>query len=221
MDEDVKGSGAKRRYHSPRRAERAAATRQAVLASARELFVNHGYASTTVAEIAAGAGVAVDTIYATVGRKPAILRLLVETSISGTDRPVAADQRGYVKEVQASSTARQKIAVYAAAITTIQQRLAPVFVALRDAAAVDSECRALWTEIADRRAANMRLFAADLRAAGGLRADLSDEQAADIIWTMNSAEYWVLLVVDRGWTPPQFESWLNDAWCRLLLDQRD
>ena len=46
----------------------------------------------------------------------------------------------------------------------------------------------------------MRMFAADLRATGELRADLSDEEIADVVWSMNGPEYWSLLVVDRGWS---------------------
>ncbi|TLZ31303.1 MAG: helix-turn-helix transcriptional regulator, partial [Gammaproteobacteria bacterium] len=51
-------------YHSPRRAEQAIATRRAVLDAARDLFIEQGYAVTTVADIARRARVAVDTVYA-------------------------------------------------------------------------------------------------------------------------------------------------------------
>jgi AcrR family transcriptional regulator len=218
MNDDVKGvKTSKRRYHSPRRIEQAAATRHAVLAAARELFISRGYTATTIADIAYGARVAADTIYATVGRKPAVLRELVEAAISGTDRAIPADQRDYVARIAAAPLARDKITIYASAITAIQQRMAPVFVALRDAASTDPDCAALWAEISQRRAANMRLFAADLRSTGELRDDLTDDQVADIIWSMNAAEYWVLLVRERGWTPDQFADWLTDAWTRVLL----
>ena len=68
-----------------------------------------------------------------------------------------------------------------------------------------------------RRANNMLRLAADLHATGELRSDLSNEQVADIIWSMNAAEYWVLLVRERSWTADQFAAWLTDAWTRLLL----
>ena len=48
-------------------------------------------------------------------------------------------------------------------------------------------------------------------------ADLTDQQVADIIWSMNATEYWVLLVGERRWTPRQFRAWLVDAWTRLLI----
>ncbi len=213
------GPAGKRAYHAPRRIEQAAATRAAVLAAARELFVATGYSATTIAQIAERARVAPDTIYTTVGRKPALLRELVETAISGTAQPVPAEQRDYVLRIGAADTALAKITIYAEAITAIQQRMAPVFLALRDAAATDADCASLWREIATRRARNMRAFAADLRSTGELRDDLTDDQVADIIWSMNAAEYWDLLVRERGWTPEQFRGWLGDAWTRLLLRQ--
>jgi len=209
--------GGRRAYKSPRRAEQAAATRNAVLAAARELFVSNGYTATTVAEIADRARVSADTVYASVGRKPALLRELVETAISGTEQAVPAEQRDYVVRIRLATSARDKITIYAQAITGIQQRMAPVFLALRDAASTDQECASLWSEIAERRATNMGTFAADLRTTGELRTDLSDHQVTDIIWSMNAAEYWVLLVRERGWTPAQFAAWLTDAWTRLLL----
>jgi AcrR family transcriptional regulator len=218
MSKNVKArAAAKRAYHSPRRVEQAAATRAAVLSAARELFVANGYTATTIADIAGRARVSLDTIYATVGRKPALLRELVETAISGTEQAVPAEHRDYVMRIGAADTARAKITIYAEAITAIQQRMAPVFLALRDAAATDPDCASLWSEIGTRRAKNMRGFAADLRGTGELREDLTDEQVADIIWSMNASEYWDLLVRERGWTPDQFRDWLIDAWTRLLL----
>jgi AcrR family transcriptional regulator len=206
-----------RRYHSPRRAEQAAQTRHAVLVAARDLFVGQGYAATTVAEIAREARVAVDTVYATVGRKPALLREVLETAISGADTAVPADDREYVARVRAATSARDKITAYVTGLVEVQGRLAPVFLALRDAAGGDPESAALWKEIADRRARNMRRFAADLRATGELRADLTDDDVADIVWSMNGTEYWVLLVGERGWQPERFATYLIDAWSRLLL----
>lgn len=207
----------KRHYNAPKRAERAAATRRAIVSAARDLLVDHGYTAMTVAKIASQAGVAVDTVYATVGRKPDLLRELVETALSGTDEAVTAQQRDYVKAIKAAPAADEKLALYAEAVTAIQARLAPVFLALQQAAPAEPECALLWHDISARRAANMREFAADLRVTGRLRPDLTDAEVADIIWSMNAAEYYLLLVAQRGWTPRRFQDWLTDAWTRTLL----
>jgi AcrR family transcriptional regulator len=216
VGDDVKAPG-RRRYTSALRTEQAAATRRAVLSAARDLFAEKGYAATSVAAIAARAEVAVDTVYAAVGRKPVILRQLLETAISGTDDEVPAVEREYVRRVRDASSAAEKMAIYASAVAAIGVRMAPVHLALAEAGQTDPECAALRAEIDARRAANMRLFAADLRATGELRADLTDDEVADVVWSMNAAEYRALLVRGRGWSAERFGTWLADAWTRLLL----
>jgi AcrR family transcriptional regulator len=208
----------RRPYRAPRRAEQSAATRRAILDAARDLFVGRGYVATQVTDIAEQAQVSVDTMYAAIGRKPVVLRAVVEAAISGTDGAVPATERDYVTAIRAAAIAQEKLVLYADAITSIHERLAPIFLALRDAAVQDPACAALWTEISQRRARNMRDFAADLRATGELRPDLTDDDVADVVWSMNAVEYWVLLVHERGWTPDRFRRWLADAWIRLLLD---
>ena len=211
----------KRTYDSSSRREAAQATRQSILQAALQMFLLNGYAATTMPTIAQSAGIAMDTVYATVGKKPALFRLLVETAISGTHTAVPAEERDYVRAIRAEPDAARKLEIYAAALTRIQARLAPLFRALQGAATLDPELNALWQEISQRRAKNMRLFAQDLAATGRLRRKLSVDKAADIIWSMNSPEFYLLLVQERGWQPEDFERWLSDAWIRLLLKQAD
>jgi hypothetical protein len=119
--------------------------------------------------------------------------------------------------MRAAGDLRSKLAIYAAAVTLIQGRLAPLFVALRAAASANPELAHLGREISERRARNMRDLADDLATTGELRADVGRDEIADVIWVMNSSEYYALLVLERGWTHEQFQRWLLDAWMRLLL----
>jgi len=205
----------KRRYDATRRRQAAARTRTAILDAARELFTERGYTATPMTAIAERAGVALDTVYASVGRKPELARLLIETAISGTDQAIPAEQRDYVRAVQAAPDAETKIALYAAAITAIAPRLAVVLAIIQQAAHTEPDLAALWDQIAERRAANMRRFVADLAAVTPLRLDLGD--AADIVWATNAAELYQLLVGQRGWSPQRYERFLTDTWHRLLL----
>ena len=205
----------KRRYDATRRREGAARTRAAILDAARELFAERGYAATAMTAIADRAGVALDTVYASVGRKPQLARLLIETAISGTDQAVPARQRDYVRAIQAAPDAATKITIYAAAITAIAPRMALVLSIIQQAARDEPGLAVLWAEIAERRAANMRLFVADLAAVTPLRLD--PDQAADIVWATNAAEMYQLLVIQRGWSPRRYEDFLADTWRRLLL----
>jgi len=207
----------KRRYNSSSRKETAKLTRRSIIDSARRLFLDKGYAATTMPAIAQTAGVALDTVYATVGKKPSLFRLLIEIAISGSDTALPAEERDYVQAIRAEPDAARKLRIYAAALCSIQQRLAPLFRVLQGAAPLDPELAALWQAISQRRARNMRLFAADLAATGRLRSNLPLAKAADIIWSMNSPEFYLLLVEQRRWSGKEFEDWLAGAWIQLLL----
>jgi AcrR family transcriptional regulator len=205
----------KRSYDATSRQQGAARTRAAILDAARELFTERGYAATPMTAIADRAGVALDTVYAAAGRKPQLARLLIETAISGTGQAIPAEQRDYVQAIRAAPDAGTKIALYAAAITAIAPRMALVLGIIRQAVPGEPELAALWTEIAERRAANMRRFVADLAAVAPLRLD--PDQAADIVWATNATELYQLLVGQRGWTPRRYQDFLTDTWQRLLL----
>jgi AcrR family transcriptional regulator len=208
----------KRTYDTSARRARSDETRQRIVDASHQLILERGYRGTTIAEVAALAGVNVDTIYQLVGRKPVLLRELIEQAISGTNTAVPADERDYVRSIEAEPDPGEKLAIYARAVRTIQERMAPLFLALSDAASTDPEASEIWNEISRRRAANMRRLARNLRNAGGLRAGLSVNEAADVLWATNGSEFYVLLTVDRGWSPDRFERWLADTWRRLLLE---
>ncbi len=205
-----------RAYRSVLRTEQAAATQRQVLRAARELFTRQGYADTTVAAVAARARVSVDTIYASVGRKPQLMLAVIDTVLGGGTDPVPAEQRDYVRAIRSAPTAAEKIHVYATALGRVLPATAGLQEALRHAAQTDAECAVVWEGLNQRRAANMGLFAADLRATGAVRPDLTDDVVADIVWSTNSVDYYVLLRA-RGWTPEQYARWLEDLWRRTLL----
>lgn len=205
-----------RSYRSPQRREQAAATRSTILAAAQDLLRDKGYAATTVAEVARRAGVSLDTVYASAGRKPELVLAVIDTVLGEGDEPIPAEQRDYVQAVRREPRARGKIEIYAAAVARLVPRTAPLQEALRKAGDTDAACARTWHRLVSRRAHNMLLFASDLRSTGDLRDDLTDQQVADIVWSTNAAEYWLLLD-QRGWTPARYEAWLIDLWSRTLL----
>src|SRR6266567_3075743 len=209
-------SSVKRRYDASKRREAAERTRQAILTAALALFGDRGYAATPMTAIAERAGGALDTVYASAGRKPDLVRLLIETAISGRSQAVPAEERDYVRAIRAAPDAETKITIYAAAMRTIAGRLAPVLSILQQAAPTEPELGALWREITDRRAANMHRFVIDLAAVAPLRVEPG--VAADIVWATNAPELYQLLISQRGWTPERYEEFLADTWQRLLLD---
>lgn len=207
-----------RPYDSSRRRAAADRTRRAIVIAARELFVHNGFAQTSMAELARSAGVSVDTIYASVGRKPDLLRAVIDDVLGEGRGEVPATQRLSVEEVRAAVGARAKLTAYAAALSRVQPEAAPLTAALRDAGTQDPECAQAWSTLIERRATNMRVLAAELRATGELRPDLDDETVADLLWATNSAEHYLLLA-SRGWSATRYAVHLADLWIRLLFEE--
>jgi AcrR family transcriptional regulator len=205
-----------RPYRSRHREERAAATRRAVLRAARDLFTTKGYSDTTVTEVARRAKVSVDTLYASVGRKPELLLAVHDMVLGGADEPIPALQRDYVAAVRAATGARAKLATYAEALERLLPRTVPLAESLRVAAQTDPACRRVWDGLNRRRSDNMVLLARDLRATGEVREDLSDEDVAHLLWTTNSPEYYQL-ATSGGRTPQQYAAQVLDLWTRTLL----
>jgi AcrR family transcriptional regulator len=205
-----------RAYRSPRRTEGAARTRERIIASARKLLSDKGYAATTVTEVARAAAVSVDTLYASVGRKPQLVLAVVDDILGEGQGAVPAAQRAYVAGVQAAVGLRAKVDAYASAMGRLQPEIAPLLRALAFAGEEDAACAAAFRHIDERRAANMRLLAADLRTTGELRPDLDDAAVGDLIWSTNSWEYFDLLR-RRGFTPGRYAAHLADLWFRALV----
>lgn len=207
----------RRRYDASGRRAAAASTKARILAAARSSFVARGYLGTKMEDVAAEAEVALDTVYAAVGTKTKLFRLLVETAISGTDRPVPAEQRAYVQALKDEPDPARKLAIYASAMAQIQARLAPLLVVLRSAASAHEDLAALWREVSDRRARNMRKLVADVAEAGPLRAGRDVDEAADVVWAMASPDVYLLLVGERAWPVERYTRWLTDELGRYLL----
>ena len=206
----------KRPYDGSRRRAAAERRRLGILAAARDLFTEGGYAATSVQAVADRAGVSLDTVYASVGRKPQLLLAVHDMALAEGPAPLPAGQRAYVRAVHEAPTAEAMIRTYAAAMARVLPHTVPIMRALREAGVTEPDCAAQADALSERRAANMRLFVADLRRTGELRPELSDNDAADLIWSLNSPE-WFGLVTGRGRTPEEYAELLADVLLRTLL----
>lgn len=207
----------KRPYQSTLRGSQAKTTREAIIAAATRLFVEQGYSATSIEQIALGAGVSRATVFTSVGGKPRLLKSALDVAIVGDDEPVALPERPRSVAIRAEPDPRKYVALYAELITDMGGRLAGIYEAVRGAAGVDPDARALWeTHLAQRRqgAANV---VGDVLRKGRLRQGLDREAAADIVWLLNDPGLYHLLVHRRGWTPRRFSSWLAETMTGQLL----
>jgi AcrR family transcriptional regulator len=207
----------KRRYESRRRLEQAQETRRTILDAAKQRFENDGYAATTVAEIAADAGVATKTVYLAFESKGGVLRALWNLLLRGErdDRPVA--EQDWYREVLDEPDPERQLRLNARNSAQGKQRISPILEVIRSAASADPEIDTLWQRIQSDYRENQRTIVAQIAGRNALAPGLDLERASDVLWTINHPNTWQLLVVQRGWTPEQYEQWCADAACRELL----
>jgi AcrR family transcriptional regulator len=207
----------KRRYESKRRLEQAQETRRTILAAAKQRFEQHGYAATTVAEIAADAGVATKTVYLAFESKGGVLRALWNLLLRGEqdDRPVAEQE--WYREVLDEPDPERQLRLNARNSVRGKQRISSIVEVIRSASSADPEIDVLWQRIQSDYRENQRAIVERLAKRKALSPALDVDRAADILWTINHPNTWQLLVVQRGWTPARYEQWSGDAACRELL----
>jgi AcrR family transcriptional regulator len=182
--------------------------RRAVVSAARTLFVERGYAATTIEAISAESDVPVATVYRLFSSKLGILKALLDTSIAGDDRPEAVSDRPEVASLFSERDSHKLLAGFAGVTTAINERTGDVYRVLTGAAGSDPAAAALLEEIRRQRALGQGRIARTLARRKALRSGLKERDAADVMHAVMSPEVYRLLVHDRGWTPARYRDWL-------------
>jgi AcrR family transcriptional regulator len=214
MSERVKP---KRRYHSPRRREQAAATRRVILEAAHRMFEQHGYGATTMAAIAAEAGVALKTVYLAFETKSGVLRALWNLRLRGGDDDIPIAQQRWYREVMEEPDPQRQLRLNVRNSRAAKLRIAAVLEVIHTAAPLEPDIAALWDRIQTDYHENQLVIVESLNEKGALRPGLDVDRATDILWTINHPNVWQLLVGERGWTPEEYEQWTGDLACSQLL----
>ncbi len=207
----------KRRYLAPKREAQAHETRSRVLAAARRRFVSEGYRRTRLADVARDAGVAEPTIYAIFGSKPALLAAVIAGATRGEETQAGLLERGDWQALLEDPDPASQLRRLATLATTVHKRNWDLIEVVRTAAGVEPDLAELLREGAKARLADCHRVVESIAAHGGLRSDLSMEEATDIVWTLVSSELYRMLVGMRDWTAEQFERWLTAALIAALL----
>jgi AcrR family transcriptional regulator len=216
MPEPVKS----RRYNSSRRLQQAAATRREILDAAQRLFEGQGYAATTMAAIAAEAGVALKTVYVAFETKSGVLRALWNLLLRGDEDGVPVADRPWYREALDEPDPERQLLLVARNSRQVKQRIGAVLEVIRAAAPTDPDIRALWDRIESDFHANQHVIVESLETKGALAPGLDVNRATDILWSLNLSNLWQLLVVERGWTPEQYEQFVGDVARSELLGAR-
>jgi AcrR family transcriptional regulator len=203
----------RRSYDGSGRRAQAQANRGRILAAATGLFVAHGYAGTSIADISAAGGVSVPTVFAHFGSKVELFKQCVDSATVGDAEPVPLADRPEMVSIRAGRTARQVVGRLAALIASAGPRVVPIYLVMYGAADADPEIRSLALTMDEQRLAGAtQLASIVMDRLGSDNQDLAAE-IRDLIWTMNSPKTFSLLVTERGWPLDRYEAWV----CRTLL----
>lgn len=205
----------KRQYASPRRQEQARETRLRIIAAAQDLFVAQGYGRTTMADVAREAGVAVETVYAAFGNKPALLRRVWFVGFRGDDEDVRLLYRPEIQALLAEPDLAIRFRAQAAFMTPVFRRIGPLLLALRGAAASEPAAADMLAEFDQLRLEAATQYARMARETGLLR--VSETECRDVLAATMDGSLWQRLVTDYGWTEDRFAAWLAELWISMLV----
>jgi len=171
------------------------------MAAGAELFTTRGWAATGMRDVAATAGVAIETVYSHFASKGALLRAVIDVAVVGDERPLAVAERDEFVAL-GSGRRSERVAAAAALVRAVHVRTAAYAVVLREAAPADDQI----AEVLQATRARQRQ---DVEAGTALvigRPPTAVE--TDELWAMLSPELYLLLVHEAGWTPEAYERWV-------------
>jgi AcrR family transcriptional regulator len=209
---EVKGT---RSYSSIVRDEQARRTRARIVQAADELFREKGYAKATMMDIAERAGVARDTVHAVFGTKVALIPAMVDLRLVPDESVSNVAESAEAMAVMNETDPVRQLELFAEFITQINVVLRPVFEVMRGAAPSEPAVASTLANLEKNRMRNMRLYASWFAARGPLR--MSEEAAAETIFTIVSPDVGRLLCEELGWSRKRHAAWVSDVLKRTLL----
>jgi AcrR family transcriptional regulator len=191
--------------------------RRAVVSAARTLFLERGYAATTIEAISNLADVPAATVYRLFASKLGILKALLDTSIAGDDQPLTVQERPDVAALFADPDPIKLLAGFARVTSAINQRTNDAYRVLVGAADSDPAAAELLNEIQQQRNRGQSQIARALGRTRSLREGLQEHDAVDLIYALMSPEVYRLLVVDRKWPAEKYQRWLGTTLIQQLM----
>jgi len=212
---------AERVYRSELREEQARSTRRRVLASARDAFIAHGYAGSTIRAIAAGAGVSVPTVELLFGTKAGVLKAAIDVAIAGDDEPVPMLDRAWAEQARRAGSVEDLLAVAVDVMGPAQERAAGLVTAVLEAAAASPDLIGLRDQMIVQRERTAGWLVERITALAPLRPELTHRDAVETVWLLMDPAVFLRLTRQRGWSLPQYQDWVARSIRHLLLPDPD
>ena len=201
----------KRAYTSPKRDEAAAVTRSRVLDAARTLFARRGIDAVTISQVAERAGVSSSSVYASFKSKEGLLMALIQEALFGRAYQAASAR------LDAEADPVEQVRMTASVARSIYEGEAAELGLLRGASSFSLAFRRLEATLEEKRFALQEARVRRLFEAGRAREDLSLEKARRLLWMYTSRDVYRLLVLEGGFTPEEYETWLAQTLLTALV----
>ena len=208
----------KRAYDASGRREQARARRLAIVRAARLLFVRDGFRQTTIAGVAAEAGVSAESVYKGFGTKAALAKAVFDLDLAGDDEPVPVAERPAAQVIREEPNVRIKIDLFTEGLVQRLARSAAVTILIRDGRHVDDSLEPVWAKLNQEGLTGMTLLGQHLLDTGQLRPGIGLDEVRDILWNYLAVDTYERLVLVRGWPLEVFAKWLSHTISSALCD---
>lgn len=189
------------------RSTAADANRRRMIDAARETFVEHGYAATTIKTIAQRSGLSQESLYKTFGGKAGLLKAAYDTALAGDDQPVPMAMRTHALAIRDATTPESAAIAWADMVITVGDRIGPLLDAVLAAGATDPAAAELLQTMDDERLAGARMVAQHWASAGWLSPAAEPDDHARTLWILNSPDV-RRLTAGAGRGPEEYRRWL-------------
>lgn len=216
MPADAVAPKFRRGYVSVARSEQAGQTRRRVIDAATRLFVQQGYATTTMRSIATAAGVSVPTVELLFRTKAQLLHVVIDVAVAGDDEPMPVLSRAWAADAQSAGELADFLAAVAQVLCEAQARSAGVMLAAYEAAASDPDIHVLIADRESQRQGTAAWIVDGVMARAALRPTLDRTAAIDTVWLLMDPVIFSRLTRNRGWSADRYASWFADSVARSL-----
>jgi AcrR family transcriptional regulator len=206
----------KRGYVSAARTQQARETRRRVIDAATQLFVEQGYATTTMRMIAGEARVSVPTVELLFGTKAQLLHVVLDVAVAGDDEPVPMLDRTWAADAQSAQDVAAFLSAVAEVLREAQVRSAGVMLAAYEAAASDADIHVVITDRERQRARTAGWIIDGVLGRASLRPGLDRSTAVDTVWMLMDPVVFSRLTRHRGWSAERYATWFADSVAQLL-----
>jgi AcrR family transcriptional regulator len=208
---------APRSYRSTLRADQARETRRRVRDAADALFLEHGYAATSMDDIAKAAGVSRQTVFSAFGSKANLLKEAFDVRLAGDDEPLSVAERPeaqrILEETEPAALLRAQADFYI--VTTL--RVLPLWPAMVAGAATDAACAEVLAFFDRGRLEGPGGIVDVLAERGQLRKGLTRRKGKEAMYLLTNPTV-THDALERGWSVRELQRWLGDCLVAVLLD---